>query len=519
MITQKDLNRSEIEELRLAILNYKLTIKKAEYNKIQSYNRLYQEKILKKINIREEKKLSDANNPIIPNINTFNSYDFYQDLKKISRVYQVYLQIIPSLFLPNPCSYLFTNSLGVVQVLESEDCCSMFFDRLKKSAFPVCVLKTKNKNITMFQTVQQAKEYLNRNPGLTGVVQEFVCPATDKISVAKVHWKNNKFKYYLISKKDSVTHKNGLKSVPSITKASTFENKVVENPIRLNKSIEDYLIDENLSKQKNNNTSNSLKILESDDTEHTGILQRIQKKLQNPWKVNKNPKFYLSKNKTQNFIVNGCNTSEYYVNYSTIAYPEIENMIQTAISITKKFSIYEKNDISEIVCKFIRNFEKKWIFYGISQIKLTNIEYKEIFYKDTNLYIETKVDSDSEQVEDTVQIVEHPMEKEQSSRSLITIKSSEPQPTQIQKKSSFRENFYKTLVKIDLIKEKKRPSVNIRKPYEIIEEYKSNFKMDKDGSMQKIMLTHSNINPFSISTKPSCKILENKVSKDSEKHN
>ena len=60
MHSHSEKTQSELEELRSAISTYKKTIRQAETKKIKHYNKLYKEKVLEKVNLREEDKLVSA---------------------------------------------------------------------------------------------------------------------------------------------------------------------------------------------------------------------------------------------------------------------------------------------------------------------------------------------------------------------------------------------------------------------------------------------------------------------------
>ena len=198
------LNKTEtdIEELRSAIYSYKQTIKQAETKKITHYNKMYQQKVQKKLYFREEHRLAYTNSLILPGLNTINLYNFYEDLRKISKVYEITLNIIPTLFLPFPVSFFFTNSQGTIQLSETEDSFIKFFDyfddKNKENDFPAFVLKRPNKKMIFFWSGFEAKNYLMNKSNVFGILQTFV--GSGKLSILKILYRYPNFKYVLVSK-------------------------------------------------------------------------------------------------------------------------------------------------------------------------------------------------------------------------------------------------------------------------------------------------------------------------------
>lgn len=485
----KDEAGKEVEELRSAISKYKSTIRLGERKKLKYYNKVYQEKTQQKSKLREEEILAKVNTLIPPSLSTLYIPNLYETLKKICKIYVVSLKIIPTLFVPAPYSFLFSNSKGIIQLEESESAFDLFFSSAKgvknAYAYPECVLKRKNKKMRFFLTAQYAKNYLSANLNEEGMLQHYVHSNTEKQGIGKVLWKDQKFKYFLLTNKAKIAKKPRSQSV------------AVSKP-RL--SNQEHAFFDSLNPQKQENLTNQSRksVISQPVVQSTGIIQRIQKNIINPWQIPKPSVFHLSKIDSAKFVIGGKGLSECSTTRISVIFPEIEKTIQNLRVLLKKFIISDKYEITEIASSFVRDSNKNWILLDCSLIKVNKFKFKEITCDESEMILSLKPDSDSEQYDDQTmcmindsKLEKEPMKTLNHNFSLKSQNSFVPGMN-----SSFQEKYRKTITKIDRIRHKNRLNSNLATTFDLVIDYKSNYKIDRNGGIQSLILSHSAIKPF-----------------------
>jgi hypothetical protein len=499
MSKESEILETSIEELHSVITNYRETIKQGETKKITYYNKLYMEKLKQNINTREEFRLASAKIMIAPSVKTLNIPSFYDLLKKISRVYSVSLKIIPTLFLPQPASYLYTNSRGVVEISESSDSLARFFCNLPLASpgflFPVCILKCVNSRIKLFASVQQAQRFLETHPDVSGIMQEFVLPASDTMSVCKVLQKDKRFKYSLVTNKNKFVNssqKERPRSVSNI-RPRTREQSPLKKEGKRRESM-----------------MCSMKPLPTPDI---SLLQRLRSKVLSPWEVKSQQGFEINEAEYEKFLVSSSSLASCYPNSVNTSYPEIETMIKTLSHLLKRFYLSEKMEISECFCEFVRDRTKTWLLLGCSQIKITSTVMQELLRREQDAVVTTKADSESEMLDDVSMIIEeHPHNAEPSNPVKPVSPANPLKPfnpvtafltrfkTQLSFKvainPSFNEKFRKTISKIDEIRHRSKPTVNVALKKDLAYDYKNKLQIDRHGNISKLMLERSEEKPF-----------------------
>lgn len=478
---------TEAEELLTAICYYKKTIKQAESKKIKNYNRMYKEKMLKKVNLREEDKLSLTNSLIFPSLCTINIHGFYGILCRIAKIFDVPLKIASTLFLPCPGYYIYTNSKGIIQINDAADCFSRFFDNIEnnqqETVGVACIFKKLNQKIRLFKTSGQAKAYALSKPSVAGVMQEFIVPANDVMSVFKGHWKNHKYKYYLVSNRKKVDKQ----------KSKYPRSQSAQIGVKIQNKLETGLL-EAFNKKKRE----SLKYIASNNFySNTGLINHLKNKFRSPWKPHFQSAMYMTKEESLKFLVSCQSITQSYVHPVHTSNPEIEKTMQLVNYLLKKFCMNEKYEIIESVCEFIKDSQKNWILINCPQIKVQSVDCKEINREICEKDQGFKSDSESEFIDEISQRVEDASKnpdntsitnQEINAKSQFSMKS----PTTL----TFYDKFRKTIAKIDRIRKKERINPNVGLPYELVQEYKTNFQIDRNGNMSNMMLSHSNITPF-----------------------
>ena len=482
----KEEANTDAEELRNAISKYKSTIQLAELKKMKYISRVYQESKLKKVNQRNEDKLSLVNSLITPSLLSLRLTNIYEQLRKVCRVYELSLNIIPTLFLPNPSSYIFTNSRGIVELVETQNSFQNFFNNFRDInntySYPEYILKRNDKKPVFFQSVKQAQNYISEYPHTEGMLQKFIQPKTDKLSITRVLWKNQKYAYYLIANKKKVAKRNRSHSMVSliskekVSKGSTnpdgrkdTEKKLTQKPVPKIPSILPQ-----------------------------GLLQRLQNSTQTPWKSPKPSFLTIPKADTAKFTVGSQSLAYSFAQKLNISSIEIETMTQTVLFFIKRFLVSEKSDISELVCDFIRDSNKAWMLLNCSHLRVTHCDFKEIFrIEPENPLMVTRLDSDSDKLEDTsVLINQISLDKDMNKPLSHTVSLKSEVFFNPHIDSNFQNKFNKTLTKIDRIRRKNRLNSNVANRYELVQDYKSYFNIDRYGGVPGVMLSHSNVKPF-----------------------
>ncbi|OMJ83608.1 hypothetical protein SteCoe_15396 [Stentor coeruleus] len=478
---------TEAEELLTAICYYKQKIKQAESKKIKNYNRMYKEKMLKKVNLREEDKLSLTSSLIFPSLCTINIHGFYGILCRIAKIFDVPLKIAPTLFLPCPGYYIYTNSKGILQINDAADCFSRFFDNIEnnqqETVGVACIFKKANQKIRLFRTTGQAKAYALSKPSISGTMQEFIVPANDVMSIFKAHWKNHKYKYYLVCNRKKVEKQ----------KSKHPRSQSAQVGVKIQNKLETGLL-EAFNKKKRE----SLKSIASQNlNNNTGLTNHLKNKFRLPWKPQFQSSMYMTKEESSKFLVSCQSITQSYMHPVHTSNPDIEKTIQLVNHLLKKFCMNEKYEIIESVCEFIKDSQKNWILINCPQIKVQSVECKEINREVIEKDQAFRSDSESEFIDEISQRVEDASKnpdnagvnnQEANLKSQFSMKSP--------KTLTFYDKFRKTISNIDRIRKKERINPNVGLPYELAQEYKNNFQIDRNGNMSNIMLSHSNSTPF-----------------------
>ena len=189
MIFSQNYDKSDIEDLQSAIKTYKTTISQLKTQSISGFNQAYKERVRKKIESKQNSSVFYSFNLILPSTTTIYLNNFYEQIKKIAKVYEVNLSVIPTLFLPFPYGYLYTNSKGIAEFVENINLDYFFYETktfFDKFESPAYIFKSKTHKLVIFENFEKTKEFITNNPSITGVVQQFIPPKTGKASVLKV---------------------------------------------------------------------------------------------------------------------------------------------------------------------------------------------------------------------------------------------------------------------------------------------------------------------------------------------
>jgi hypothetical protein len=470
---------NQIEELRSAIFTYKSTIQQIENSKIKNFNKPFIENMRKNLHSREDQKLQSIQNLIKPSMSTLYLPNIYDFLLKVSKVHQVSLNVIPSLFLPKPASLLYTNSQGIVQSCEKPKAFQKFFCSLSKSKHaehtPLLIFKQRDHKFKLFSDIGQSKVYLNRHKETPGILQEFTFPPSDRTSLCRVHLKEKKFRYFLLInkhpyKQSSHLNQRSSSCADSLKKFKSDESIFFENIVQKKR--------ESLADQKTKE-----KLFQT-----PGILNRIQAKVNRPWKEKNFIKFALDGSEHEKFLINGVNLNDCAVTDMTTTYPEIEKMMNQLVLLIQNVLLNEKFEISEIVCEFLKDSQKNWKVLSVPMVKVKTITWVELFHLNSLSFLNIKPETESEPLDDMSVFLDEKAEKS----TVENLSHSESIKTQLSLKAennSFQDKFKKIINKIDRIRKREKVNANVGLRYEMIQNYKTNLHIDRNGSMTRKFLT------------------------------
>ena len=473
---------NQIEELRSAIFNYKSTLQKIENSKLKNFNKPYQEIMRKNVHSREDIRLHNSQNLIPQSLSTLILPDFYNFILKISKVHQVTLNVIPSLFLPKPATFLYTNPKGLIEFCDKPQVYDKFFklmeNKRRDTSTPLLIFKRPNRKPKLFTDASQCRIYLKHHKHDTGVLQEFILPPSDRTSICKVLMKDKKFRYLLI------INKRAYKEIPRFQQrsASCFEK------MKHLKSDESIFFDDIVKKKKETlaQEKDREKLINS-----PGILNRIQANAIHPWKHKRIIGFCMEDQDSEKFLVNGVNLDDCLVNDLNTNFPEIEKMMLQMVVLIQTLLLNDKIEIQEIVCEFLKDSKKNWKIMSVPLIKVKQTSWTELFHMDSLHFLNIKPETESEPLDDTSMIID---DKSDLNSKKIQFSQSENLSSQHSFKTennTFQDRFKKTINKIDRIRKREKINANVGLKYEMIQNYKSTLHIDRNGSIDRKLLIGS----------------------------
>lgn len=476
---------SEIDQLKIAISDYKNTLHLASMQSLSKYNQLYNSSLKQKVHTIEDKRASNVFPLISPTTSKIFIPCFYENLRKVANLTAVYMQIIPTLFFANPYGYLYTNSLGKVEYITEGKILDQFFNLFpcsekSKHSYPEFIVKNQDLSIELLKDVERAKKYIKDCNPTSGIIQRFVHSNSDKASVLKVLLnKKAKFKYYLVTN----LHKISDNRTKGYKKSLSTENNT-DSPVKLSVNIRKSM---------------------GETQFHSNMLVNAQSLLERLSNLRLLPS--LNEKKMQNFIVKGPSSYESAVTCLNINFPDVQTTIKICQQLLEKYFIKKKHKTEELACKFIRDQNKKWHLLNVSAIKLKQVHIKEIKHvPQKGIRKESLLDENYYFISTEMPVVdEAPIETPKR-----TIKNKIKNNTIISQSSmnlnidsELGEKMRRTLMKIERMKKCKR-FFRFSDTFDMIQTYKNSFSMDKSLNCRRIMINRSDIAPFSIKFSDEC---------------
>ncbi|OMJ95516.1 hypothetical protein SteCoe_1114 [Stentor coeruleus] len=476
---------SEIDQLKIAISDYKNTLRLASMQSLSKYNQLYNSSLKQKVHTIEDKKATSVLSLISPSTSTIFIPCFYENLRKVANLTAIYMQIIPTLFFTNPYGYIYTNSLGKVEYITEGKVLDQFFNLFSyteksKHSYPEFIVKNQDLSIELLKDVENAKKYIKDRIPTSGIMQKFAHSNSDKASVLKVLLnKKGKFKYYLVTNLHKINDNRG----KGFTKSMSTVNNT-DSPVKLSVNFRKSMGETQLCSNMFGNTQSLLERLNS--------LRLVPS---------------LNEKKIQNCIVKGSSSYESAVTCLNTNFPDVQNTMKICQQLLEKYFIKKMYKAEELSCKFIRDQNKKWNLLNVSAIKLKHVQIKEIKHiPQMHIRKESLLDEDYYFITTGMPIViEAPIEtpkrstKKDHKNDTIIYQSS----INLNIDSEIGEKMRRTLIKIERMKKHKR-FFRFSDTFDMIQTYKNSFSMDKSLNCRRIMLNRSNIAPFSIKFSDEC---------------